>query len=230
MKIEKESGTVPMKPIVIIFDMDGVIIDSEHVYQEIERGMLHDIGVPFKAEEHLKFQGTSERSMWQYMKSQYGFKEDPSELVMQERDRFLARLQSPEGIPPVEGIEELLNKLSDKDIPCLIASSSSREIIDAVIEKLKIRKYFSGIVSGDDVKLSKPAPDIFLKASKLAKVTSSDCIVIEDSENGVLAARSAGMQVIALNILNSNKIDLSAANKVVQSLVEAGRVIQNSIE
>ena len=209
-----------MKTIAVIFDMDGVIIDSEQVYQEIEREMYRELGIPVTREEQMKFMGTTERTMWQYMKKRYGLVEEPEDLARLERERLLERLRSPEGIPPMEGAEDLLRKLHGNGISLMLASSSAREIIEAFLQKLNIRRYFSGIVSGDDVEHSKPAPDIFLKASSLTGVPPSDCIVIEDSENGIRAARSAGMKVIGLKNPGSGDLDLSSADRVIHSLKE----------
>ena len=209
-----------MKSIAVIFDMDGVILDSERVYQEIEREMYEELGIPVTSEEHRKFIGTAESAMWGYMKNRYNFDEEISELIQKERKRFLARLSSNPGIPPMEGIEELLKKLSDRGIPLLIASSSSMEIIEAVIRHLDIARHFSGIVSGDEVEHSKPAPDIFLTASKLINIPPSDCVVIEDSENGVKAARTAGMRVVGLVNPGSGDFDLSQADSVIHGLPE----------
>ena len=99
-----------------------------------------------------------------------------------------------------------------------VASSSSGEIIEAVMKRLNIRAYFDGIVSGDDVKNSKPAPDIFLKASELAGVKPAYCVVIEDSPNGVKAARAAGMKVVGLNADGSDKTGFDGADSIITSL------------
>ena len=209
-----------MKSQAVIFDMDGVILDSERVYQEIERRMFDELRIPVTLEEHRKFIGTAETAMWRYMKTRYGIQEEISELVRRERECFLSRLSSSPGIPPMEGLEELLKRLSNKDIPLLIASSSSGNIIDAVIRHLGIAGYFSGIVSGDDVEHSKPAPDIFLKVSKLINIPPSGCVVIEDSENGVMAAKAAGMRVVGLVNPGSGEVDLSQADLIIHSLLE----------
>jgi len=209
-----------MKAIAVIFDMDGVILDSEQVYQEIEQEMYRELGISVTQEEHRQFMGTTENVMWEHMKSRYGFGEDPMDLARREREQLLSRLRSPEGIPPIEGIEDLLQKLHEKGIPMLLASSSVREIIQAVLQKLNIGKYFSGIVSGEEVEQSKPAPDIFLKACRMAGLLPSECVVFEDSENGIRAARSAGMKVIGLMNPGSEDLDLSGADRIIHNLRE----------
>jgi HAD superfamily hydrolase (TIGR01509 family) len=212
--------THDMIEIAVIFDMDGVILDSEQVYQEIEREMYAELGIKVTREEHMSFMGTTENIMWEHMKTRHGLTEDPRELARRERERLLSRLRSPEGIPPMEGIEDLLQELHEKGIPLLLASSSVREIIETVLRKLNIGQYFSGIVSGDEVEYSKPAPDIFLEASRIAGIPPSKCVVIEDSENGIRAARSAGMKAIGLRNPHSGDVDLSGADRIVHSLKE----------
>lgn len=101
-----------------------------------------------------------------------------------------------------------------------VASSSTRIIIDRVLQNLNIQKYFTGVVSGDEVDSSKPAPDIFLLTAEKAGIQASKCLVIEDSENGIIAARTAGMKVVGLLNPNSGNMDLSGADKVVKSHAE----------
>jgi HAD superfamily hydrolase (TIGR01509 family) len=209
-----------MNGIAVIFDMDGVIIDSEKVYQAIEREMYRELGISISPEEHAQYMGTSERSMWKHMKEVHGFTADPESLVALERDRFLEALNSSGGIPPMEGIYPLLDGLKDKGIPKFIASSSSRNIIESVVGRLGIESCFNGIVSGDDVSNSKPAPDIFLKASDLAGVKPAYCVVIEDSPNGVRAARAAGMRVIGLADCAEAAASLAGADRVIENLGE----------
>ncbi len=208
-----------MKDITVIFDMDGVILDSERVYQEIERSMYNELDVPVSKEEHLGYMGTAERSMWKTICEKYGLDRPVKDLVAEERERFIERLESP-GIPLIKGLTPLLEGLKAERIPCWIASSSSSGIIAKVIEINKLDIFYKGFVSGDDVKQSKPSPEIFLKTASLAGVCPSKCIVIEDSVNGIRAARAAGMKVVALKHPDGHLLDLSKANTVINSLLE----------
>ena len=204
----------------VIFDMDGVILDSERIYQEIEREMYAELGIPVSREEHLRFMGTAEKAMWGYMRRRYRLKPTLEELIREERERFTTRLELPGSIPLMDGIRPLLRSIRTEHIPCWIASSSSREIIRKVLRIHRLGSYFLGTVSGEDVRRSKPAPDIFLKTAELAGFNPSRCLVIEDSENGVRAARAAGMKVIALDRLQDLPLNLSEANSTVKSLSE----------
>lgn len=209
-----------MNDFTVIFDMDGVIVDSEKAYQEIEWSLYRELGIPVTPEEHRQFIGTSEQVMWHYMKEKYDFGPAPEAMMMEERRRLLELLDKPGSIPPMEGIKDLIKSLDHNDIRMWVASSSTRIIIEKVVQKLDIQEYFTGIVSGDDVKRSKPAPDIFLLVAEKAGEHPANCLVIEDSENGIQAALAAGMKVIGLLNPNSGKMDLSAADMIIENLTE----------
>jgi HAD superfamily hydrolase (TIGR01509 family) len=218
--VKSKTNEYPMPRIAVIFDMDGVIVDSEKAYLEIERQMYDELGIPVSQEEHLHFIGAAEKSMWQYMKDHYKIPAETRALVEEERKRFLARLDTPGGIPLMPGILELLEALADDDISSLVASSSSREIIEKVLQIHRIRHFFKDITGGDEVTHSKPAPDIFLDTAAKAGLVPEHCLVIEDSANGIRAARSAGMKVIALPGQHNGEMDLSEASRIVSSLHE----------
>ena len=208
-----------MNDFTVIFDMDGVIIDSERVYQDIERSMYREHGIQVSREEHQKFMGTAELAMWTYMHEKYALKVSVEDLILEERERFINKLEIPGTMPIMEGLLPLLTSLKQKGIPTWIASSSSRDIISKVLYINNLEDYFRGFVSGEDVQHSKPSPDIFLRTADIAGVKPSDCIVIEDSENGIKAARAAGMAVIALRHPDGGHLDLSQANQIIDSLV-----------
>ncbi len=204
----------------VIFDMDGVILDSERVYQEIERSMYDELGIPVPLEEHLKFMGAAERVMWQYMHKRYKLRPSVQDLIREERRRFLNRLEAPGSIPLMTGLLPLVESLRQEGIPCWIASSSTRYIIQSVLRIHGLQKYFNGYVGGDDIKQSKPSPEIFLRTAALSGTEPSRCLVIEDSENGIEAARAAGMTVIALQGPENMHLRLSDADLIIHRLEE----------
>jgi HAD superfamily hydrolase (TIGR01509 family) len=209
-----------MPEFLVIFDMDGVIVDSEQVYQEIERQMYVKLGIPVSAEEHRLFIGAAETSMWRYMKDKYQMEAETEMLVEEERTRFMSRLDQPGSIPLMPGLRGLLEGLAHDGIPACVASSSSREIIEKVLRVNDIRHFFKDITGGDDVIHSKPDPDIFLKTAAKAGMPADRCLVIEDSENGIRAARSAGMKVIAFKSHSNGDLDLSEASRIIHAFDE----------
>jgi HAD superfamily hydrolase (TIGR01509 family) len=209
-----------MPEIAVIFDVDGVMVDSERVYQEIERQMYDELGIPVSREEHRLFIGAAEKSMWVYMKEKYKMEAETDTLIEEERSRFMSRLDEPGSIPLMPGLLELLETLDNEEIPALVASSSSREIIKKVLRINDIGHLFKDFTGGDDVIHSKPEPDIFLITASKAGTAPGRCLVIEDSVNGIRAARSAGMKVVALRGLDNRDLDLSEADKIIQSLNE----------
>lgn len=209
-----------MSDFTVIFDMDGVILDSERIYQEIERSMYDKLGIPVSREEHRTFMGTAEKAMWTYMCDRYKLDHEVEDLIREERERFMKMLEIPGSIPLMKGLIPLLESLRKERISCWIASSSSAEIIAKVLKGNNLESFFQGYVSGDDVKRSKPSPEIFLKAARLSGTDPSKCLVIEDSENGIKAARAAGMAVIALDNPDSIHLDFTDAGLIIKSLQE----------
>ena len=124
---------------------------------------------------------------------------------------FRSKLEKLKYLPIIIVIKNLIKNLSEKQVLLILASSSSQRVIDKILTLSKLKKYFKHVISGYEVKKSKPAPDIFIKAAEIAGVTPGKCIVIEDSENGVLAAKRAGMKVIGfLNGFNSEESIMNA--------------------
>lgn len=116
---------------------------------------------------------------------------------------------------PISGITELLVSINKHNTTMAVASSSSIRFIEAVLRKLNIDKYFKLYISGEEIKKSKPDPDIFLKTAEMLQIKPKECIVIEDSKNGVIAAKKAGMKCIGYINPNSGNQDLSEANVVI---------------
>ena len=132
---------------------------------------------------------------------------------------------------PVPGVTELLERLREMEIPMAIASSSPRQFIEAVIEKIGIKQYFTEWLSGEEAEHSKPEPDIFLKVAGLLNVEPDECIVIEDSTSGIIAAKKAGMRCIGYRNVNSGNQDLSEADMIVNKIEEinfAGMISHNN--
>lgn len=201
----------------VIFDMDGVIIDSEPFYLDIGMKLYKKLNINMTEEEHKAFIGVSNKNMWNIIKNKYGLKETVSELVEIHNKANIEYLEEKiEG--PIPGVVEILDSLKENGIMVALASSSSMEIIKMVLGKLKLNKYFQAIESGENLEKSKPAPDIFLNAAKMLKVEPESCTVIEDSFHGVAAAKAAGMKCIGFQNPNSGNQNLESADLIVSSL------------
>ncbi|MEN7548091.1 HAD family phosphatase [Rapidithrix thailandica] len=204
----------------VIFDMDGVIIDSEPIHMEIEQAMFDAYNIRLTEAEHTGFVGTSTKNMWQTLKEKFALAPTVEELVYQNRKYFLDYLKSHPAIQPIEGVRPLVEALSTMGHTLVLASSAGRENIETVLERLELTGHFPVQVSGDELPHSKPHPEIFLKAAGLVKVLPEHCLVIEDSANGVKAAKAAGMKCIGFQNPNSGNQDLRKADLIVKKMTE----------
>jgi len=202
----------------VIFDMDGVIIDSEPTHMKLENDTYKKLGIEVTGDEHLSFVGATSQYMWEVLKNKYKLNQTLEELVEYERSIYFKYLNSEEcEISLIDGVKELIEELHKNGVKLAIASSSPLNVIEAIAKKFKIEKYFETFVTGDYVKRSKPEPDIFLYASQKLGVSPENCIVIEDSHNGVRAAKKAGMKCVGLNSDPEGRQDISMADLVINS-------------
>lgn len=208
----------------VIFDMDGVIVDSEPIHFESDKMIMRYYGKEITDEELFKYIGMPSIDMWEEVKVKYGLTAQIEE-ISKRQSYYKKLLVENRELEPFDGIIQLLDKLKSKKIRIGLASSSSREFIELMLSKLGLKGYFEAIMSGEDVENGKPAPDIFLKASEQLNVESSSCLVIEDSMHGVKAAKSAGMKCIGFKSPNSLNQDLSLADEVVDSIISITRLI-----
>lgn len=201
-----------------IFDMDGVIIDSEPDHIEFEQEIFKKLGLDISREEHMSFIGSTSHYMWDTLRVKYKLPYTLEQLVEQDRDTYYKHLiSSPSAVKSIDGVIDFIKKLRAEGFKLAVASSSPLEVIETVINILNVSSYFDVIVTGDYVSRSKPAPDIFLYASEKLKVTSNMCVVVEDSHNGVCAAKHAGMKCIGFRNPNSGNQDLSKADMIIDS-------------
>ncbi|WP_105618614.1 HAD family hydrolase [Vallitalea okinawensis] len=203
----------------IIFDMDGVIIDSEPIHYICSNKMLEPYKIELDREKYDTYIGASCKVMWEDVRQAHNLKESVEEIISKEFDIFLSYLQEGKGkIQPIEGIRSLLELLRKEGVTIGLASSSSMRNIDTVLDLFDIQDYFTVKVTGYDLERSKPDPEIFIKTAGLLNVDPKECIVIEDSKNGVTAAKRAGMKCIGYQNPNCGYQDLSHADKIVDSI------------
>lgn len=181
----------------VIFDMDGVLVDSEPFYVQVEQQMFARVGAKVSHDEHLNYQGTATDRMWEIVKEKHGLTETVKELVEMTNSIVTPYFQNLETIEPMQGVTELIIKLSKNNIPLAVASSSFPDVIEIILQKTGLKKFFQVVVDSQMAGSSKPAPDIFLLTAKKLGVQPEKCLVVEDSTNGIKAAKTAGMFCIA---------------------------------
>ena len=204
--------------------MDGVIVDSEPLHKAVERQMFAELGMDVSLQRQHAFTGTSNAIMWTQLKAEYNLPESVAVYVSMKEERYLHLLRIDKTISLIPGVEAVLNSLLERGIPMGLASSSSLENIRIVLERFNLKRYFRAVASGEEVELSKPNPDVFLLTAKRMGQSPENCLVIEDSANGVKAARAAGMFCVGLKIDEHNHQDISLADRVITSFSEFQRL------
>ncbi|HIQ98666.1 MAG TPA: HAD family phosphatase [Candidatus Scybalocola faecavium] len=203
----------------ILFDMDGVLIDSQPMHYEADVETLKHFGVCVTVKDVEKYAGTTNSDRYTRFKKDYHM-DDSVEAMVAFREQCIMDMIRSRDISAIDGIRELLKDIRCHHLKTAVASSSSYDLIYAVLDKLSIRDCFDQVVSGEDLENSKPAPDIFLKTAHQLESDPEECVVIEDSGNGVLAGIRAGMRVVGYVNPTSGKQDLSPATRVITSFLE----------
>lgn len=204
----------------IIFDMDGVLINSEPFHFEVWKETLRRRGICIDYEVYKACIGSSIGFLMQLLHDNYGTDINDTDLVHEMKD-IKQELIEQKGYPPlIPYVKELLAGYAEKGYKIAVASSSPQDYIEKVTEYWDIRKYFDLLVSGEGVKKPKPAPDVFLKTSEILGLLPEECLVIEDSENGCKAAKAAGMVCMAYYNPDSGRQDLSTASMVLEGFEE----------
>jgi HAD superfamily hydrolase (TIGR01509 family) len=203
----------------VIFDLDGVLLDSEPIYLAATNGVLAREGKYLSAEENASYIGVRFRDMLAEIIPRMGLAHDADYYIAESQIEVLRAFGGPLAPPP--GARELIERLADHDVPRAVGSSSSHSWVDQVLTNLGVRQYFPIVVGGDEVTHGKPEPDIFLRCAELLGVAPARCAVIEDSVNGVLAARRAGMTAIGLRTASTSTLVLEGCLAVVDSFDEA---------
>ncbi|MBP3039849.1 HAD family phosphatase [Bacillaceae bacterium Marseille-Q3522] len=207
-----------MSHFAVIFDMDGVIVDSEPVYAGWNEEMFRQLKITVPDEIKVKLIGGSTRRKWERIKEHCTLSQSIEELV-QFQKQFFRDKDYPFHEILFPGVKPLLDELKNNQVPVALASSSNKNRINKVIRDCKIENYFSTVVSGEEFMESKPNPDIFLYAASKLHMQPDKCIVIEDSWNGLTAASRAGMKKIGVRHATI-PMDLSSADKIITSLEE----------
>lgn len=197
----------------VIFDMDGVLVDSEPLHYKSNCITLKEnFGIELDYEYYKQFIGSTITYMWKTIKEHFHIVDCSAEELGKINDRILKNLVETEGYPPVRGAAEFVRELRSQGYKLAVASSSKRFKIVENLNSLGVLDCFDVIVSGVELERPKPFPDIFLKAVEELELSEKECIVIEDSENGVKAAVAAGIPCAGFLNPNSGDQDLSKAD------------------
>ncbi|MBE5921173.1 MAG: HAD family phosphatase [Lachnospiraceae bacterium] len=195
----------------VIFDMDGVLVDTEPLHYEVDREYIAEQGFELDLEFYSQFIGSTNTHLWTCVKERYGLTQSIEEMNLATEEKIRKRVQE-SGYPEMPGAKELVRRLKTAGLKLAVASSSRMSQIERVIAQMDLNDCFDKLVSGESVSHPKPAPDVFLKAAKLLGTAPEKCLVIEDSTNGSRAAKAAGMA--CLGFINPSFLpsDLSAAD------------------
>jgi HAD superfamily hydrolase (TIGR01509 family) len=204
----------------VIFDMDGVIVDSEPLHYKVFMDYTQSkFGFTISDEEYNTFIGTTNKSIFSKLQKKYNIEGDIDAVIEEYEGKCIEFLLTSDE-RPIYGVDTLIKSLYQNKMKLALASSSPKNHINIVLELFAISQFFDAKVSGQEVKSGKPAPDIFLRAAEMMDVLPAECLVFEDSKNGVAAAKEAGMKCFALNNLNSGNQDLSRADKIISDFHE----------
>lgn len=188
MKLPKEIKCV-------IFDMDGVIIDSEEIHKKAYYETFASIGVDVSDELYKTLTGSSTINAFQKLVTHFKLDLNPEKLVLNKRKRYVNFFENDPNLHLVKGVEDLIIHCYNKGLTLVLASSSAMINIDRVFNRFNLNQYFTAKISGADLTASKPHPEIFEKAAILGKSNKENCVVIEDSDNGIKASNDAGIFV-----------------------------------
>jgi len=203
----------------VVFDLDGVIVDSEQVWDAAREALARERGGRWHENAQRDMMGMSSVEWSRYMHDVIGL-EDPPEEISAEVVRRLEAIYREE-LPLIEGAPEAVARLAER-WPLGVASSSNRQIIDLVLDLADLDRFFRATVSSEEVPRGKPAPDVYLEAARRLGADPRKCAAVEDSHNGILSARAAGMRVVAIPNTRypPGEEALAAADVVIRSITE----------
>ena len=181
----------------IIFDMDGLMIDSERVTFECYQERLKDMNLTMDEEFYKTLLGKPIKGIYQRFYDVYG-NDFPIENVIQDVHQLMAERFETEGVPVKKGLVELLHYLKDNNYKTIVATSSNRDRVDKILAQAKITEFFDDSICGDEVTKGKPNPEVFLKSCQKLGVNVEEAIVLEDSEAGIQASYDANIKVICI--------------------------------
>ena len=213
----------------VIFDMDGVLVNSEPLHHEVSLVQFEQLNIEVTNELFATFTGNSNKMIYQKIKDRFQLDNEIEDLIAAKNRLFIEAFDKKEDLHLMSGVKDLIVDLYNNGMQLVVASSSEMEIINKVFERFDLDKYFTHKVSGNDFPESKPNPAIFLKAAELAQTPIENCIVIEDSTNGIKAAKAAGIYCIAYKSEGVDNQDQSRADSIIYDYKELNYQILKNI-
>ncbi len=181
--------------VAVVFDMDGVLVDTEHLWDEVREELTTEWGGRYTPEAQEAMMGMSSPEWSRYLHETVGLREQPETINAEVVRRMLARYEVE--LPVVPGAVDAVRRLHGEGFRLAVASSSNRELIEAVLRRLDVTGLFAVTVSSEEVERGKPAPDVYLETARRLDVEPTRCAAVEDSASGIRAAHAAGMHVLA---------------------------------
>ncbi|CDN75233.1 HAD family hydrolase [Elizabethkingia anophelis] len=209
---------MPLKS--VLFDMDGVIVDTEPLHRKAYFKMFDEFGINVSEELFTSFTGKTTQSVCQELISRFNLNYTPQELTDKKRINFKYLFDTDPDFDLIPGVRNLIENYHQHDVKMILASSASMNTINWVFEKFDLEKYFAGKISGADLKQSKPHPEIFELAAGISGEEKNNCIVIEDSTNGIQAAYAADIFCVAYKSEHSKNQKYDKAQKVISDYSE----------
>ncbi|MGY8945850.1 MAG: HAD family hydrolase [Flavobacteriales bacterium] len=202
----------------IVFDMDGVIVDSEPLHKKAYYKMFQDVNILVSNKLYESFTGQATLKICLSLCEGFNLKQAPNELVDLKRKHFKYIFENDFNFSLIDGVLDLIIDYNSNGLKLILASSASMVTINRVFKKFHLDSYFIAKLSGADLKESKPHPEIFIKATKASGFKKEECLVIEDSTNGIEAASAAGIYCVGFDSFHSKNQDYSKADLVIKNL------------
>ncbi|PWK20006.1 HAD superfamily hydrolase (TIGR01509 family) [Xanthomarina spongicola] len=204
----------------VLFDMDGVIVDTEPLHHRAYFGMFDTLNIEVSESHYQTFTGQSTINVCKNLCKHFKLSNNPEDLVQVKRNIFKDLFKNDPNLQLIDGVLNLIKEYHENGLTLVLASSASMGTIESVFTRFELDQYFIAKLSGADLKASKPHPEIFLNAAKASGFNKQNCLVIEDSTNGIRAAHAAKIFCVGYKSIHSKNQDYSLANKVISNFNE----------
>ncbi|HAB28471.1 MAG: ABC transporter ATP-binding protein [Xanthomarina sp.] len=204
----------------VLFDMDGVIVDTEPLHHKAYFGMFNNLKIEVSEAHYQTFTGQSTINVCKSLCSHFKLHNNPEELVQIKRQIFKDLFKNDPNLQLIDGVLDLIKDYHENGLTLVLASSASMGTIESVFNRFDLDQYFLAKLSGADLKASKPHPEIFVKAAEVSGYNKKNCLVIEDSTNGIKAANAANIFCVGYKSAHSKNQDYSKANFIINDFKE----------